>query len=187
MPREYLTDDMVLKKCMETYPIPFGTSDKLLDVGTNVKTKEGFTPFRPIRRRPNPPNRQIFLANALVNARKQIGAKPHLEEANKIREKVLKARPDYPEYVREPKSNIDEMIEQELSEMDDDEELSEEVEAMIEKEVAELNDDDDIVKLDKRQKQRLNQLLNQEDDDDWIQEQNVISVEVLPSGELQQM
>ena len=155
MPREYLTDDMVLKKCMETYPIPFGTSDKLLDVGTNVKTKEGFTPFRPIRRRPNPPNRQIFLANALVNARKQIGAKPHLEEANKIREKVLKARPDYPEYVREPKSNINRDV-----------------------------DDDDIVELDERQRGRLHQLLNQEDDDDWIQEEEVISVEVLPSGEL---
>ena len=158
MPREYLTDDKVLKKCMETYPIPFGTSDKLLDVGTNVKTKEGFTPFRPIRRRPNPPNRQIFLANALVNARKQIGAKPHLEEANKIREKVLKAKPNYPEYVREPKSNINSDV-----------------------------DDDDIVELDERQRGRLHQLLNQEDDDDWIQEQNVISVEVLPSGELQQM
>lgn len=153
MPRDYLTDEKVLRKCMETYPLPFGTASQLLDSGVNVKTKEGFAPYPIMRRLPQPPNRQIFLSNALVSARRQKGAKAYLEESEKVRDKVLLNRPEYPEYVREPKSNIN-------------------------KDVA---DDDDIVELDDRQRKRLNELLNRDDD---MVEEETISVQVLPSGEL---
>lgn len=108
MPRDYLTDEKVIKDCMETYPLPFGLAEKFLNVGT-VKKADNFLPIKVEKRMPQPPGRQEFLANALIRAKNEKGALKNMEQVNQIRELVLRERPFYPEYVRGAEEKVDEL------------------------------------------------------------------------------
>lgn len=144
MPREVLTDEKVLRDCMDSYPIPMKAVDDLLSVGT-FKTQENFRPFRARGKRiriPALPQSQLVLAKTLATAKRNPASTKM--ELDKIRASVLAKVPNYPSFIREPLT-LEEMmmIDKEIAEMDDDEELSQEIEDMIEAEVEELDDDDD--------------------------------------------
>lgn len=109
MPREILTDEKVLEKCMEGYPLPFALVDKVLSVGTK-KEDNGFMPFAVQRRKPNPPEKQEYLANAILRARRNIGQQNNRNELEKIRSMILRDRPNYPDYVRNVKEEVEEDI-----------------------------------------------------------------------------
>jgi hypothetical protein len=109
MPREILTDEKVLEKCMEGYPLPFALVDKVLSVGTK-KEDNGFMPFSVQKRKPNPPEKQEYLANAILRARRNIGQQNNRNELEKIRSMVLRDRPNYPDYVRNVKEEVEEDI-----------------------------------------------------------------------------
>lgn len=114
MPREILTDEKVLEKCMEGYPLPFALIDKVLSVGTK-KEDNGFMPFSVQRRKPNPPEKQEYLANAIIRARRNVGQQNNRNELEKIRSMILRDRPNYPDYVRNVK---EEDVEEDIDIMD---------------------------------------------------------------------
>lgn len=132
MPRSILTDEKVLEKCMESYPLPFALVDEVLQVGKK-KEDNGFMPFAVQRRKPNPPERQEYLANAINRARRNVGQANNRNELEKIRSIILRERPNYPEYVRNVKDEGDEELEEKEDMREPDEPITEQ-----------LKDDEDI-------------------------------------------
>ena len=126
MPRSILTDEKVLEKCMEAYPLPFALVDEVLQVGKK-KEDSGFMPFAVQRRKPNPPERQEYLANAINRARRNVGQANNRNELEKIRSIILRERPNYPEYVRNVKDEDDEELEEKEDMREPDEPITEQL------------------------------------------------------------
>lgn len=126
MPRSILTDEKVLEKCMESYPLPFALVDEVLQVGKK-KEDNGFMPFAVQRRKPNPPERQEYLANAINRARRNVGQANNRNELEKIRSIILRERPNYPEYVRNVKDEGDEELEEKEDMREPDEPITEQL------------------------------------------------------------